>query len=267
MDRKGLAVVAALLGAGLFSTMKGRKTMEAEVFMAQGRKRAVALRENRVNGYLGDTDPNIVGVSQFAQEWFNRLNKEAEKAKPKDKLGGRYRNLFQEAVNQLPPDEKKTVEILQENRNQDSYGSFGRNFYPKMAVRYTRYLNDKYRGMLKPYNKMMLKHFEKIHTFYDAQNKMWWNVQDVINELEKIYKIIGNLLNRLPDGMTISVWTPFYGSYGTKRRIVVNADSRVKYSEPFGQGGYATIKDALEIRSYGGNYDYAMRRIKENGNQ
>ena len=52
-----------------------------------------------------------------------------------------------------------------------------------------------------------------------------------------------------------------------KRRIVVNADSRVKYSEPFGQGGYATIKDALEIRSYGGNYDYAMRRIKENGNE
>ena len=47
---------------------------------------------------------------------------------------------------------------------------------------------------------------------------MWWNVQDVINELEKIYKIIGNLLNRLPDGMTISVWTPFYGSYGTKKK-------------------------------------------------
>ena len=267
MDRKGLAVVAALLGAGLFSTMKSRKTMEAEVFMAQGRKRAVALRENRVNGGIGDTDPNIVGVSQFAQKWFERLNKEAEKAKTKDKLGGRYRNLFQEAVNQLPPDEKKTVGVLQANRNQGSYGSFGRDFYPKMAKQYTLYLQDKYRGMLKPYNKMMLKHFEKIQTFYDAQDKMWWNQQQVQDELEKIYKVIGNLMNRLPEGMAITVLTPFYGSYGTTRRILVNADNRVKYSEPFGQGGYATIKNALEIGSYGNSYNTAMRRIKENGNE
>ena len=136
-----------------------------------------------------------------------------------------------------------------------------------MANQYTIYLQDKYRGMLKPYNKMMLKHFERIQTYHDSQNNMWYAKLEVKDELEKIYKIIGNLLNRLPEGIKITIRSPFYGYRGSTRSVIVNADSKQKYSEPFEQGGYDTIKNALEITSYGDSYNWAMGRIKADGNE
>jgi len=265
MNKTGLAALAALLGAGLITTKTFRSSYASETFMAQGRKRAVALRANRVNGGISDLDPNIVGPQEFAQKWYKRLNKEAEKVKAKNKLGRRYRNLFQEAVNQLPTDEKGTVRRLEEEDRNYGFFQFGQNFYPRIVQEYTNYLQDKYRGMLKPYEKMMQKHYEKIKTFYAPVNNKWWNRQEVRDELEKIYTLIGKLLNRLPDEMRLGVLSPFYGYNGNRRFIAVNSDSRQRYSQPFGQGGYDTIKKTLEIRSYdSGHYKRAMQRIEEN---
>ena len=265
MNKTGLAALAALLGAGLITTKTFRSSYASETFMAQGRKRAVALRANRVNGGISDLDPNIVGPQEFAQKWYKRLNKEAEKVKAKNKLGRRYRNLFQEAVNQLPTDEKGTVRRLEEEDRNYGFFQFGQNFYPRIVQEYTNYLQDKYRGMLKPYEKMMQKHYEKIKTFYAPVNNKWWDRQEVRDELEKIYTLIGKLLNRLPDEMRLGVLSPFYGYNGNRRFIAVNSDSRQRYSQPFGQGGYDTIKKTLEIRSYdSGHYKRAMQRIEEN---
>ena len=47
MDKKGFGIVAALLGAGLLSTKRFNKTMQAETFMAEG-QRAVAIRKNKI---------------------------------------------------------------------------------------------------------------------------------------------------------------------------------------------------------------------------
>ena len=265
MNKTGLAALAALLGAGLITTKTFRSSYASETFMAQGRKRAVALRANRVNGGISDLDPNIVGPQEFAQKWYKRLNKEAEKVKAKNKLGRRYRNLFQEAVNQLPTDEKGTVRRLEEEDRNYGFFQFGYNFYSRIVQEYTNYLQDKYRGMLKPYEKMMQKHYEKIKTFYAPVNNKWWDRQEVRDELEKIYTLIGKLLNRLPDEMRLGVLSPFYGYNGNRRFIAVNSDSRQRYSQPFGQGGYDTIKKTLEITSYGDHYyKRVMQRIEEN---
>ena len=48
MNKTGLAALVALVGAGLITTKNFKSSFASETFMAQG-KRAIALRDNRIN--------------------------------------------------------------------------------------------------------------------------------------------------------------------------------------------------------------------------
>ena len=224
MDKKGFGIVVALLGAGLLSTKRFNKTMQAETFMAEG-QRAVAIRKNKI---VQDNDSGketrqiakLVSKSFWGvvgkkfQHYNQPVFEQAQKLKGKDAdlynqwiYHGNYSPLRFKRPNNM----NETMRVLAEQAG--------------------FWATEKYKALLIPYRIKYTRIMQNINDLFLQQGNQnrynWYQNNPAFDKLmEERWLLIGEILNKLPLGCYLWMNNPFKGG----EKIEVTERTRDSYS-------------------------------------
>ena len=258
MDKKtGILALGTLIGAGLLSSKKFNKVMDAETFMAQG-KRVNAIRANRIN------DGEV--IEKYKTEWYREVRDKIESVEKKEGLLDIY--------NRLRYNQKDYETYMNLTGNQNPFTD---HTYLRMLVSIFHFWQNEMREKFK-------SEYQNLENIYANQlSKTQTAIERVMQDFEPIAKN-GNYLSQ----MTIKDFLDSYPAVATTlenfKQTMGSQASRIKNNTGSGFtlpkiGQYQFINSDLDWRNmdlvnfvkviglsnrYGGNYmdDNLVSRIE-----